>query len=151
MKTKILALLLFVTLSINAQEAHVLVGQKAIEIGASFTNERELIFGFSLSGVDSKLSEKRANKDDIGKIHDFNDKYTPAVFGLIGGEFDELSVIGKLGAGYVNQSINSIPDSKKIYFAVGIMIDYEISSVVSLKSSFDSVNSIMAGIGIKIN
>lgn len=151
MKKSITLLTLFLgTLSINAQEVHLTAGYKAAEIGYSYVAENELIFGLSVSAVDSKLTEKRANNNDHGKTHSFHNKYTPAAFGLIGGEFEEFSIIGKMGAAYLNQSIDGIAEPQKIYFAVGIMFDYKISNVLSIKAGYDNVNSVMVGVGIKI-
>lgn len=151
MKTLFTTLVLMICLNANSQSVHTMAGYKSAEIGYTYTDEEtELIFGFSVSAVDSKLAEYRANRNDRGKIHEFKDQFTPAMFFLVGGKFDKLSIIGKLGGSNVKQDINGIKDEKYVYFAAGIIFDYQVSEKISVRGSYDSVNSAMVGVGIKI-
>lgn len=159
MKTKdkiILTIILIIALlsafAINAQERKlsIMAGYKAIEFGATYTDgETELIFGGAISLVSSDIVEKRANTNDKGKIHNMTGKFVPAAFGLIGAKFDELSIIGKLGGAYVEQTINGKIEDRKFCYAIGVILDYKLSEIVSLRVSYDNVNAPMAGIGIE--
>src|SRR5690349_9672974 len=111
MKTILLFLLPLLSIAQSKQIA-VMGGYKAGEVSVSYTAPNELIYGIALTTVDSKIAEKRANNNDIN-IHKFNNKYVPGVFGLIGGKFDDLSIIGKLGTAYINQNINNIAEKQK--------------------------------------
>lgn len=126
------------------------IGQQAAELSITTTNDRGLIFGGAFSAVNSDLAERRATKNDQGKAHDFKTKYTPAAFGLIGGDFDGVAMIGKIGAAYVHQTINGAIDPKKIYFVVGVAIDVRISERVHLRNGYDSVNGFLTGINLKL-
>lgn len=130
-----------------SQQLAIMLGNKSVEISTTYTHP--LIFGMSVSIVDSKIVEKRANNNDFNK-HNLNSDLTPSVFGLIGGEFEELSLIGKLGASYIDQSINGIQEKQKLYFAVGIIADYKINDIIGIRVSFDNVNSAMIGITIHL-
>lgn len=135
----------------KAQSVHGMFGYKSAEIGYTYLDEEtELIFGFSVSAVDSKLAESRANRNDKGNIHEFQDQFTPAMFFLIGGKFDEFSIIGKLGGSNVKQNINGIKDEKYVYFATGIMFSYDLSDKISLLGSYDSVTSAMCGVSYRL-
>lgn len=150
MKTLLLLLVLPLFTIAQSNQIAIMGGYKTGEISASYTAENELIFGLAVSITDSKIAEKRANIKDLNH-HDFNDKVIPNVFGLIGGKFDNLSLIGKLGAAYVNQNINNIPEPKKYYFTVGMAIDYKVSDLIGLRGSYDSVSSLLLGVSFYIN
>jgi hypothetical protein len=130
--------------------ASVSIGQQAAEVSISTTNDRGLIFGGAFSAVNSNLAESRATKNDQGKAHDFKTKYTPAAFGLLGGDFENLCMIGKLGVAYVHQTIDGANDPKKIYFVVGVAIDVRMSKTLYLRNGYDSVNGFLTGINIKL-
>lgn len=134
----------------QSRSASVSIGRQAAEVSITTTNERGLIFGGAFSAVNSNLAEYRANKNDRGTAHDFKTKYTPAAFGLIGGDFDGLTMIGKLGVAYVHQTINGAIDPKKIYFVVGVAIDVRISNRVHLRNGYDSVNGFLTGVNINL-
>lgn len=124
-----------------------MAGYKSFELGFTYLDEEiELIYGVSASVVDSKLAEKRANRNDIGKVHEFNGKAVPAVFGLIGAKFDDLSIIGKIGGAYLNQTINGKLEPQKAYLAFGLVVDYKITDTIGLRGSYDSVNSALIGV-----
>lgn len=143
-------MLLFATTAMIAQtsnEALILVGYKSAEVGYIRENKDFLNFGLSVVAVDAKLTEKRANRNDVYQnVHDVKGDVLCAVFGLVGGTFDNLTVTGKMGCAYVDQKINNIQDSKKIYFTVGIMFGFKISDRVKLVASYDNVSS--GGVGI---
>jgi hypothetical protein len=148
---KTLIILLFpILLLAQSKQIAVMGGYKAGEISISYTAPNELIYGLAVTTVDSKIAEKRANNNDIN-IHKFNNKYVPGVFGLIGGKFDDLSIIGKLGTAYINQNINNITEKQKYYFTAGIAIDYKISETIGLRGSYDSVSSLLLGVTFHIN
>lgn len=128
---------------VPSNQVSVMIGENAVELSATYTHT--LIGGFAIQVVDSKVSERRANKNDHGTNHDFTTKYTPAVFGLIGGEFEEFSMIGKMGCAYVDQNINKKPDDKKLFFAVGIIFDYKVFENVGVRASYDNVAGAMIG------
>lgn len=143
---KNLILILFPALLFaQSNQISLTAGYKAIEISASYTAPNEVIYGLAFAGVDSKIAEKRANNRDINQ-HKFNDKYIPAVFGLLGGKFDNISVIGKLGTAYVNQDINGLKEKQKLYLAGGITFDFKMTETLSLRTSYDSVSSLLIGI-----
>lgn len=152
MKTLLTSLIIIIYLNVNAQQqkGSLMVGNKAFELSYIYETEEGLGFGLAGSIVHSELTEKRANKNDHFNEHEFTSKVTPAVFGLISGNFEELTVTGKLGASYISQKINGIPDSKKIYFAVGIAFEVPVYEGISLKGSFDNINSVMLGVAFKI-
>lgn len=158
MKTKlkyflIIAAILFISVALNkcqAQQMQVLVGYKSLEIGYTYTDEEtELIYGVSISCVASDIAEKRANKNDKGKLHEFNGTIVPAVYGLIGAKFDRLNIIGKIGGSYVSQSINNEP-TKDLFLALGLMASYSVNERYSLIGSYDSVSSVQMGVSFKI-
>lgn len=126
----------------KSNQIALMVGNKSAEI--SITHTDELIYGLSFSETDSKLIEKRANKYSFDD-HMLLNNYTPAIFGLIGGDFEYLSMIGKIGTCYINQSINSVVDNKKLYLAIGIAIDFKISEFIGIRGSFDNVSGAMIG------
>lgn len=127
------------------------LGYKTVEIGLTKTLDSEIILGGSFSLTNSKVIEDRINSVDVNYIHTFNSKYTPTIFGLLGAKFDRLNMIGKVGASYVDQNINTVKDDKHLYLAVGIQLIYEVSNSFGISGSFDNVNSFMAGINYKIN
>lgn len=129
----------------QSKQVNAMVGYKALELSAAYVAPNELIFGLAVSATDTEMTEKRANRNDRGTTHDFNGDYTPAAFGLIGGQFEELSIIGKLGASYVDQAING-EQTKDLYFAVGIAFDYKVKEDLSFRVSYDNVAGPMAGL-----
>lgn len=153
MKKLITITILLLAFNINAQEQRgsIMIGNKTFELSYLNENEEGLGFGVSASIAHSNPLEARANKNDSAKnIHEFTNKITPAVFGLISADFEEVTIIGKLGASYVNQKINGIQDSKKYYFAVGIAVEVPVYEDIAVKASFDSVNSLMVGVNFKL-
>lgn len=152
MKTLLTSLLIIIYLNVNAQseKGSLMVGNKAFELSYIYENEEGLGFGFATSIVHSELVESRTNKNDHFNEHQFVSKVTPAVFGLISGNFEEVTVIGKIGASYVNQNINGIRDSKKLYLAVGIAFEVPLTEEISVRAGYDNVNSVLIGVGFKI-
>lgn len=144
MKTLLIFLIPLLTIAQSNQIA-IMGGNKALELSFSYTAPNEVIYGIAIAGTDSSIAEKRANKFDQ-KEHVFQDKYIPTIFGLIGGEFDNLSVIGKIGSAYVNQTINGTEEKRKMCLAVGIAFDFKISETFALRTSYDNVSSLMLGI-----
>lgn len=126
------------------------VGDKTIEFGYIRENEEGLGFGAAVSIVHSGLVEKRANKNDHFNEHELVSKVTPALFGLISGNFEEVTVIGKIGGAYINQNINGIRDNKKLFFAVGIAFEVPVTEEISVRAGYDNVNSVLIGVGFKI-
>lgn len=158
-KIKLIILFIFVLTCVSAiinsvtaqsTQASAMVGYRAAEVSFAYRAENELIFGIALTGASTDVTEKRANRNDRGTLHEFNGKITPAVFGLIGGEFEELSIIGKLGAAYVDQRINGAP-TKDLFFAAGIIFEYKVSDAIGLRGSYDSVAGPMAGVTFHFN
>lgn len=152
MKTLLTSLLIIIYLNVNAQQekGSLMVGNKAFELSYIYENEEGLGFGLAGSIVHSGLTEKRANKNDHFNEHEFTSKVTPAVFALISGNFEEVTIIGKIGTAYVDQKINGIPDSKKLYFAVGIAFEVPVTEEISIRAEYDNVNSVLIGMGFKI-
>ena len=146
---KLLFILLFPLISMAQSQVDVMAGYKAVEVNY-FLRTESLNYGLGVSLVDSGLVEKRANNNDIFYDHKFTQSYTPAVFALVGGQFEEISIVGKLGSAYVEQQINGVPDSKHLFLAVGIEIGYDLSERFGVKGSFDNVNSLMAGLIIRL-
>lgn len=138
----------------NAQSSNnaiLLVGYKSVEIGYSVNDEESLNLGFSLSAVDSKLVQDRANRNDVNRHkHDFKGSLVPSVFWLVGGTFDKITLTGKVGTSYINQLIDGLEDKKKIYLAVGIILSHKISDRVSISGSYDNVNSAAIGLTYKL-
>lgn len=127
-----------------------MVGYKSFELGFNYMDEEsELIYGVSASVVDSKISQDRANNNDKGKLHEFNGKVVPAIFGTIGAKFEKLNLIGKIGGSFVNQQINKEP-TKDLFLALGLIAEYEISDRFGIRASYDSVSSIQLGLSLKI-
>ena len=153
MKNIVKLILLIIPSLLFSQEKDIglLIGYNTIDASCQYTSENELIYGFGASIVESNIAEKRANNNDKGKIHKFNNSIVPAIWGNIGAKFDELSIIGKIGLANVNQSINNIKEPKNIYLAFGIIFDYKISEKLGIRLNYDSVNSLMGGISYKIN
>lgn len=120
-----------------------MVGNKSAEI--SITHTDELVLGLAFSETDSKVMEYRANATKMNK-YEFHSNYTPAVFLLLGGDFDYLSMIGKLGAAYVNQSINGVVDDEKLYLAAGFAIDVDLNEYLGARASFDNVSGALIGV-----
>lgn len=149
----IVAGILFVSVALNkchAQQIHALAGYKSLEIGYTYTDEEtELIYGVSVSGVDANTAERRANINDKGVIHEFNGSVIFTGYGLVGAKFDRLNIVGKIGIAYVSQKINNEP-TKDLFLALGLMASYSISERYSLCASYDSVNSVQAGISITL-
>ena len=136
---KKLILLLLITTATQAQSISALVGYKAAEV--NFKIEKELIYGIGLSITDANLVAKRANKNDGARnIHKANTNIMPSLFFLIGANFDEITIVGKLGGAYFNQSINGKDESQKFYRSVGVQLGYN-----NILASYDSSNSIMIG------
>ena len=142
-------ILVFGAAKLNAQsQLSVMAGYKAIEISGAYTAENELLFGLAISAVDSEITQKRANTNDRGSNHEFKSDFTPAAFGLIGGKFDDLSIIGKIGGAYIKQEINGNSEPQNIYLAAGVIIDYKVSELMGLRVSYDAVSGPMAGISL---
>ena len=147
----------------NSTNANLSVGYKTAEIGVTHTLESEFILGGSFALTDSKMIENRTNKIDRGSyLHKMNSKYTPSAFALMGGNFDRINFIGKVGATYIDQNICKInnsmqtdgvytKDSKVLYLACGMEIMYQVSDFVGISGSFDNVSGAMLGINFKIN
>jgi hypothetical protein len=133
----------------EGSQVGLMVGQQAVEVSASYTTEIELIFGGAVAVVNTGIAEKRANNNDR-KTHDFKGDFVPAVFGLIGGKFDDFSMIGKLGTAYLEQDINGIPDSQNFYFTAGIILDYKILDSISIRASYDSVSGALIGASYRL-
>lgn len=151
-KRTVLALIILISLNIHGQETKIsaMAGYKSAELGFTYLDEEsELIYGVSASIVDSKVSEKRANNNDKGKYHEFRNDIVPALFLNIGGKFDNISLIGKIGGSYVEQKINKEP-TKDLFLALGLCIEYEVSDTIGLRGSYDSVNSLLIGISFKL-
>lgn len=146
---KLFFLLLFPLISVAQTEIDVMAGYKSAELNIIQRTET-LNFGLGFSIVDSKLVEKRANNNDLYYTHQFIQDYTPAVFALVGGQFENLSITGKMGSSYVDQKIDNKRDSKHLFLAVGIEIGYDINERFGFKGSFDNVNSLMAGLIINL-
>lgn len=154
MKTILTSLLIILYLNCNAQQSigSLTAGNKSFELSYNYLDEEsELIYGVSFSVVDSKISEKRANSNDKGNIHEFKSDVVPAVFLNIGSKFEKLHIVGKLGGSFLEQSINGIKENKNIYLAFGIQGRYYVSDNTAFIASYDSVNSLMAGISINLN
>lgn len=147
---KTLILLLFSSLLSAQSNIGLMAGYKAAEVSYSYVTENEMIYGLSFSAVDSKVAEKRANNNDK-KNHDIKSDYVIGGFGLIGGKFDNLSIIGKLGVGYLEQNINNIVEPQKYYFAVGVTIDHKINDQLGLRGSYDSISSLLVGVTFYLN
>jgi len=147
----------------NSTNANLSIGYKTAEIGITHTLESEIILGGSISLTDSKLIEKRNNSIDRGNhLYKENSSLTPSAFILMGGNFDRVNLIGKVGATYMNQNVCSIDnsmqtdgvytkDSKLLYLAIGMEFMYQVSDNWGISGSFDNVNSAMLGINYKIN
>jgi len=149
MKKLILVLFLLPMLSFAQNQVDALVGYKAVEVNFSVRTET-LNYGIGVSAVDAQLAEKRANDNDMFYNHRFTQSYVPAVFGLLGGQFDEFQMVGKIGTAYVKQNINDKKDDKHFFFAVGVEFGYDINDTIGIKASFDNVNSFMGGLIVKI-
>lgn len=151
MKTLLTTLLIILYLNVSAQtKINALAGFKSFELGTTITDEEsELIYGVSVSAVDAGVSEDRANRNDKGKNHEFRNDIVPALFLNIGGKFDNLSIIGKIGSSYVEQKINNEP-TKDLFLALGIMASLKVSNSTGLVLSYDSVNSVQFGISIAL-
>lgn len=159
-KDKIISLLIFiisyfiVVAMINKASAQsklkIMAGYKSFEFGYSLENEELLNFGLSASIADSKMLEKRANKNDVNRnVHEFKSDIVPAVFGTVGATFDKFTITGKIGGSFVSQNINN-QATKDIFFAVGLAMEYQINCCVRIRGSYDNVNSAMAGVAFKI-
>lgn len=142
---KLILILFPALLFAQSNQIGLMAGCKAIEISASYTAPNEVIYGLAFAGVDSKIAEKRANKYDQ-KEHKFNDKYIPAIFGLLGGKFDNFSIIGKLGTAYVNQTIDGKEEKEKMCLTAGIIFDFKLTETFSLRTSYDNVSSLLIGV-----
>lgn len=158
-KLILLSVLLTQTVFAQTTNINLSVGNKTVELGLTRTIESEIILGGSFALTNSKVIEDRANLIDAGSyLHKVNTNYTPSVFALMGGKFDNLSIVTKVGSSYINQDIKKInskedyhKDSKVLYLAVGVDVMYQISDVIGIGASFDNVNSLMLGINYKIN
>jgi len=129
----------------QSRQVNAMVGYKAFEVSGAYAAPNELIYGLAVMAASADGIEARANKNDVNRrVHRLNGEVVPAVFGLIGGEFDELSIIGKIGGAYIDQSINGKP-TKDIAFAVGIAFDYKLTKDFAIRMSYDNVAGPMAG------
>lgn len=152
MKKLIKILILFIpALTLAQSQIHVQAGFKAIEVGYTYQNEDFLNFGVSVSAVDADIVEKRANTNDpYKKVHQLNSDLVPAVFGTVGATFDNFTITGKMGAAYLNQSINNVADAQKIYWGIGIRFNYKFENNLSLVGGYDNINSGMLGIAFNL-
>lgn len=123
-----------------------MLGYKSVELSASYTIESELVLGLAISATQSGIVEDRANRNDLNH-HDFKNDIVPAAFFLIGGKFDNFTMIGKLGGAYLEQDINYKSDSQKFYYGVGVIFDYRFKNGYSIRTSYDNVSGPLAGIG----
>ena len=139
---KKLLLLLLIATGAQAQTVSTMVGYKSTEL--SYTINRSLNYGIAISVTSSKEVASRANRMDYPNKHTTNDKITPSLFFLIGANFDNITITGKLGATYFNQNINGKQEPQNIYRAVGVQMSYKL-----IVFSFDSANGAM--IGYKFN
>lgn len=152
MKNLIKIFILFIpAITIAQSQIHVQAGFKAIEVGYTHQDEDLLNFGVSVSAVDADIVEKRANRNDTSKsVHTLNSDVVPAVFGTVGGTFDNFTITGKMGAAYLNQSINNIADAQKIYWGVGVRFNYTFDNNLSLVGGYDNIKSGMLGIAFNL-
>lgn len=125
-----------------SRQVSAMAGLSSIELSAQYTHT--MIYGAAIGITDSRSIEQRANRNSYEK-HELKTRYTPAVFGLIGGEFEDLSIIGKLGAAYIDQTRNGIDEKQKLYLAVGIIFDYKLTDAIGLRGSYDNVAGAMIG------
>lgn len=152
MKTLYTTLIILICLNVNAQssEVSIMAGHKAAEVSFMADFESELSFGVAISATAADVTEKRANKNDLGKIHVFKGDLTPAAFALAGAKFDDLKIIGKVGVSYVEQTINGEP-TEDVFLALGLAAEYNITETLAFRASYDSVAGVMAGITIHFN
>lgn len=153
MKKILISLFILSVASTNAQDLKLSLGYKSIEVGATKTLESELIFGGAVSITDTHQIEKRANQ--FSQIHKIYDKAIPTTFALLGAKFNRFSMIGKVGACYINRqdvTENNVtePYNHKFFLAVGMQLMYMVSDRIGVSGSFDNVNSAMVGINYKI-
>lgn len=147
---KLFLLAILVALQMNAQTNHtsIMLGYKSIEVSASHTIPCELSFGLALSVTDAQIVEKRANHNETNNYtHKFKSDIVPAAFLLVGGQFDNFTIVGKMGGAYLEQDINNRPESKKYYYAVGVIFDYRFENNTSIRASYDNVSGPMVGVG----
>ena len=139
---KKILLLLLIASGTQGQTVSTMVGYKSTELG--YTINKSLNYGIAASVTSSKEIASRANRMDHPNKHTTNDKITPSLFFLIGANFDNITITGKLGATYFNQNINGKQEPQNIYRAVGVQMSYKL-----IVFSFDSANGAM--IGYKFN
>jgi hypothetical protein len=140
---KKLVFLLLVATAAQSQSLAGFVGYKAGEI--DITLHKELIYGVGVSIIDSDIISKRASKYDGNKIYQAQTAISPTVFLLLGRKIDQITVMGKLGLSYVDQTINGSKSAKNLYSAIGIQVGYN-----NFLFNFDSCNSVMIGYRIKL-
>ena len=140
---KKLIFFLFAVTAAQSQSLTGFVGYKAGEI--DITLHKELIYGVGVSIIDSDIISKRASKYDGNKIYQAQTAISPTVFLLLGGTIDQITVIGKLGLSYVDQTINGNTSAQKFYSAIGMQLGYN-----NFLCNFDSCNSVMIGYRIKL-
>ncbi|MGO4773863.1 hypothetical protein ACEN2I_19615 [Flavobacterium sp. W22_SRS_FK3] len=138
------------SIALNAQNnTSVTIGYKTIGLSLETTAKNGLIFGVMATVVDSKIVEKKINKFDFNRSeHNLRTKFIPASFFIIGGDFENICILGKIGTAYIDQDINAIKDKQKIFFAIGTMIDFRVSNRVKVRTSYDNVNAFLTGINI---
>lgn len=124
-------------------QVSVMGGIKAGEISVTYTHS--VVLGLAASIVSSSQVEKRIKNNGFGQKSEIQTSKVPTVFGLIGGEFENLSMIGKIGGVYVDQKVSGVQDPKKLYLAVGMEFSYKINDVIALRASYDNINSILVG------
>lgn len=159
---KLFLLSILFSSSFFAQNINLSGGYKTVELGLTHTLESEILLGGSIAMTDTKVIVSRANIADVGSyLHKENTKYTPTVFGLIGGKFNRIHVLGKLGLTYLDQSICKINDSRQtdgtfikdsrhLYVAMGFQASYYITDRFGINGGFDNVNSGTLGINFKL-
>ncbi|MCL6461292.1 MAG: hypothetical protein I4O51_05410 [Flavobacterium micromati] len=141
-KNLLLLLSLLLTTATRSQSITALVGYKSAEI--DFTLEKDLTYGLGFSIIDSDQVAKRATTNDRGNIHQATNSLTPAIFMLVGGKIETVSMMCKLGMTYLQQNINNKPDDQNFYKTIGVQVGYR-----NFIFNFDSCNSVM--VGYKIN
>jgi hypothetical protein len=140
---KLILILLFPLLGYSQNTVSTLVGYKSFEV--NFKIKGDLNYGVAVSMTDAKEVAKRATRMDHPNKHIANDKLASSLFFLIGATFEDITITGKLGATYFEQSINSKKEAQNIYRSVGVQVQYK-----KFIFSYDSANSAMIGYEIKL-
>lgn len=143
---KTLLILLFPLMMFSQNTISTLVGYKSFEV--NYKIKGNLNYGIAISITDSKQIANRANKMDPNPLnfHRAIDKISPSLFLLIGGTFNNVTITGKIGATYFNQTINNIKEPQNIYRSVGVEVQYK-----NFILSHDATSSIMIGYEFNLN